>query len=95
MITLMKSNVHVIISGRVQVVWFRANTKQKAEQLNLFGWVRNTDDGKVEAVFEGEKNNVDEMLKWCHKGPSNSKVTEVEIKKQDPTDEFDDFSIRY
>ncbi|UCF49011.1 MAG: acylphosphatase [Thermoplasmatales archaeon] len=91
----MISNVHVIISGRVQGVWFRANTKQKAEMLGLTGWVKNTNDGRVEAVFEGDNDKLDEMIKWCHKGPSLSKVDKVDIKKQKPTDEFDGFSIRY
>ena len=91
----MKSSVHVFISGRVQGVWFRANTKQKAEMLGLTGWVRNTDDGRVEAVFEGEENNVDEMIKWCYKGPSLAKVIKVDVKKQNEINEFDCFSIKY
>lgn len=91
----MKSSVHVFISGRVQGVWFRANTKQKAEMLGLTGWVRNTDDGRVEAIFEGEENNVDEMIKWCYKGPSLAKVMKVDVKKQNAINEFDCFSIKY
>jgi len=91
----MKSNVHVIISGRVQGVWFRANTRQKAEQLGVTGWVRNTPDGCVEAVFEGEKNSVKEMLEWCNHGPPLAKVENVEIKKQTPTNGFNVFSIKY
>lgn len=91
----MKSNVHVVISGRVQGVWFRANTKQQAEMLSLSGWVRNTNNGCVEAVFEGEERKVDEIIEWCHKGPSLAKVIKVDIKKQDPTNEFDGFSIKY
>jgi acylphosphatase len=91
----MKTGVRVLISGRVQGVWFRASTRQKAQQLGLTGWVRNTSDGKVEAVFEGEENKVNEMIKWCHSGSSLSKVKNVEIKKQNPTNEFDDFSIKY
>jgi len=65
----MKTNVHVIISGRVQGVWFRASAKQTAEQLGLTGWVRNTADGNVEAIFEGEEDIVKEMIDWCHCGP--------------------------
>jgi len=91
----MKSNVHVIISGRVQGVWFRASTKQKAEQLGLKGWVRNAPDGKVEAIFEGDENQINEMIKWCHRGPPLSKVTNVEVKKQNLTNGFEGFSIRY
>ena len=57
----MKVNAYVKIHGKVQGVWFRAGTKQKAEQLGLTGWVRNTDDGCVEAVFEGEEKQVKEF----------------------------------
>jgi len=91
----MKSSVHVLISGRVQGVFFRANTKQQAEILGLSGWVRNTNDGKVEAIFEGEEKFLDEIIKWCHRGPPLSKVENVDVKKQKPTNDFDDFSIRY
>ena len=91
----MKSSVHVLISGRVQGVFFRANTKQQAEMLGLSGWVRNTKDGKVEAIFEGEEKGVNQILKWCHRGSSLSKVEKVDVKKQEPTNEYDDFSIRY
>lgn len=90
-----KSSMHVFISGRVQGVWFRANTKQKAEQLSVTGWVKNTSDGRVEAIFEGEENNVKEMIEWCHRGPPQAKIDNVEIKDQMPTSGFDSFSIRY
>jgi len=91
----MKTNVHVIISGRVQGVWFRASTKQKAEQLGLTGWVRNTADGNVEAILEGEEDIVKEMIDWCHCGPPSAQVEHVEVKNQDPTNSFDSFSVRY
>jgi len=91
----MKSKVHVIISGRVQGVWFRADTKDKAEQLGIGGWVRNTTDGKVEAVFEGDEENIKEMLDWCHHGPPSAEVENVEIEKQTPSNGFDGFSIKY
>jgi len=92
---LMKINVHVIISGKVQGVWFRSSTKQKAEQLSITGWVKNAHDGCVEAIFEGEENKVNELIQWCHHGPPLSKVDKVEIKNQNPTNGFDDFSIKY
>ena len=65
----MKARVHVLISGKVQGVWYRASTKQKADELGIFGWVRNTDDGDVEAMFEGDQPVVDEMVAWCWIGP--------------------------
>ena len=91
----MNTNVHILISGRVQGVWFRASTKQKAEQLGLKGWVRNTLDGNVEAIFEGPEDIINEMIEWCHRGSPLSKVTNVEIKKQKATNTFEDFSIKH
>ncbi len=58
----MKIELYVLISGRVQGVWFRANTKNKADELGLSGWVKNTIDGKVEAVFEGDEKNIFNMI---------------------------------
>jgi acylphosphatase len=91
----MKSKVQVIISGKVQGVWFRANTKNKAEQLGITGWVRNTNDGKVEALFEGEDDNIKEMLEWCKHGPTMAKVTDVRVKRNPDQDECNSFSIKY
>jgi len=92
----MKLKARVVISGRVQGVFFRANTKQKAEQLGLAGWVRNRSDGKVEALFEGEEKIVNEMIRWCHQGPPSARVEDVEIKKQNIRSyEFKDFSVKY
>ena len=88
-------NVHVKISGRVQGVFFRVSTKEKAEQLGIKGWVRNTKDGCVEAVFEGEDHLVDQMIEWCFRGPPQSKVENVEVNEQNPTDSFVNFSIKY
>lgn len=75
----MKTRVHVLISGKVQGVWYRGNTKQKADELGLTGWVKNTVDGYVEAVFEGEKTRIDEMIAWCWIGPPMARVTDVKI----------------
>jgi len=90
----MKSKVHVIISGRVQGVC-RSSTKNKAEQLGITGWVRNTSDGNVEAVFEGDEKIIEEMLEWCNHGPPLAKVDNVEVEKQLVSDKFDQFSFRY
>jgi acylphosphatase len=91
----MKLNVKVLISGRVQGVWFRANTKNKAEQLGLTGWVKNTSDGKVEAEFEGEEEIIIKMLEWCKGGSPSAKVTNIEINRKSPKNEYDNFEIRY
>ena len=91
----MKSRAHVFIEGRVQGVFFRAHTKEKAEELGLKGWVRNLPDGRVEAVFEGEKSKIEKMIEWCHIGPSLARVEKVEVKWEEPKDEFKDFSMKY
>ena len=91
----MKIELYVLISGRVQGVWFRANTKNKADELGLSGWVKNTIDGKVEAVFEGDGKNIFNMIEWCSKGPSNAKVSKIEIIKKKYSKNYDNFSIIY
>jgi len=87
--------IHVIISGRVQGVFFRAATQRAAMGFNLTGWVRNMADGRVEAVFEGEDENVDKMLAWCHIGPPAARVQEVIAEDEPYTGEFRDFNFKY
>jgi acylphosphatase len=76
-------------------VWFRASAKEKADELGLLGWVRNTPDGCVEAVFEGEEKVVKEMVEWCYHGPPLANVQNVEVVNQDLTNGFEGFSIKY
>ncbi len=85
----------VIIEGTVQGVLFRHRTREEALKLRLKGWVKNRRDGSVEAVFEGEKEKVEQILKWCHRGPSAARVTEVHTIGEDYTGAFEDFSIHY
>lgn len=73
--------VHVYIQGKVQGVFFRSNTRGEAEKLGVNGWVRNTNDGRVEALFEGEPDNVDAMVQWCHRGSSMADVKNVKVKE--------------
>ena len=87
--------LHVYISGRVQGVFFRAETQRTAKGFNLTGWVRNIADGHVEALFEGEDTNVDKMIAWCHIGPPAARVEEVLIEEKPYIGEFRDFSIKY
>jgi acylphosphatase len=87
--------VHVYISGRVQGVFFRAETQRAAINFKLTGWVRNMADGLVEAVFEGEDENVDKMIAWCRVGPSAARVENVAITEESYTSEFRNFSIKY
>jgi acylphosphatase len=86
---------HVIVQGWVQGVWFRASTKEEADRIGVRGWVRNLPDGSVEAVFEGETKKVEEIIGWCHRGPSGAKVNKVDIAWEAPTGEFGHFDIRY
>ncbi len=87
--------LHVFVSGRVQGVFFRSNTRKKALELGLTGWVRNLMDGRVEAVFEGDEPTLQKALLWCRKGPSHAAVEDVEVYWEEPTGEFETFSIRY
>ena len=87
--------VHVYISGRVQGVFFRAETQRTAKSFNLAGWVRNIADGRVEACFEGKDENVDKMLEWCHIGPPAARVEEVLTEEEPYNGEFRDFSVKY
>ncbi|MCB2187845.1 MAG: acylphosphatase [Deltaproteobacteria bacterium] len=84
-----------VISGRVQGVWFRASTKEMADELGLKGFVRNLPLRRVEAVFEGPRDLVEQALAWCQQGPAQAEVSEVHVSWQDPTGEFDSFEIRY
>lgn len=90
-----KARAHVIIEGMVQGVFFRSYTKDTAESLALTGWVKNRWDGKVEAVFEGDKKNIEKMINWCYKGPSYARVDKVEVSWEDYTGEFNFFSITH
>ena len=90
-----KVRVHLIISGFVQGVFFRSNTQEKAKEIGVFGWIRNLGDGRVEAVFEGEKERVERIIEWAKRGPERSRVENVEIKWEEYKGEFEDFEIRY
>lgn len=84
---------HVFVSGRVQGVYYRANTRETAQELGIDGWVRNLDDGRVEAVFEGAPKRVEEMVDWCYEGSPQARVENVESWMEDP-EGIEGFSIR-
>lgn len=90
-----KVSAYVIISGRVQGVFFRAETQRAAERLGVVGWVRNRSDGTVEAVFEGARHAVDAVLAWCKEGPNLALVEKVKVKWQDYTGEYKSFDITF
>ena len=74
----------MLVSGRVQGVWFRETCRQEAEAVGVAGWVRNRWDGRVEAVFEGEPGPVQAMVTWCRLGPPRADVTDVEVIGEEP-----------
>lgn len=86
---------HVLISGHVQGVFYRASAQRQAASLGLRGWVRNLPDGGVEAVVEGEQTAVERMLAWCRVGPPNAYVADVDVYYGPATGEFSGFSVRY
>ncbi len=90
-----KARVHVLIKGRVQGVFFRAATRDEARARGLGGWARNLPDGRVEALFEGDKRAVENMLAWCHQGPPYAYVDRVEVEWQPYVGDLTDFMIVY
>jgi acylphosphatase len=85
---------HVHISGIVQGVSFRASTQAEARKLGVKGWVMNLADGRVEALLQGPKDKVEELLRWCRKGPPSAKVDKVEVVWEKSVEEFLGFDIR-
>ncbi len=91
----MKARAHVVVSGRVQGVFFRSETQDEANRRNVSGWVRNLPDGRVEAVFEGEKEDVDRLIEFCRRGPPGARVSRVDVHWEDYVGEFRGFKVRY
>ena len=89
------TRVHLFIEGIVQGVVYRAFAREVALKLGLRGWVRNMPDGRVEAVFEGEKDAVEKAIAECYKGPPASHVTNIDITWEPYKGEFNGFEIRY
>ena len=84
----------VIVSGRVQGVFFRDSTRREAERVGVSGWVRNLDDGTVEAVFEGEHDAVQAALDFCRRGPERARVDDVVCFPGEPLEGLDHFEVR-
>lgn len=90
-----KVRAHVIISGRVQGVFFRMNTVHAAERIGVTGWVRNKRDGTVEALFEGKEDQVEAVLVWCRTGDPPARVSNLQVDWESYTGEFSEFSATY
>ncbi|NOX33961.1 MAG: acylphosphatase [Deltaproteobacteria bacterium] len=89
------TKIKVIISGRVQGVFYRAHTKDEADRLDIKGYVKNLPNGCVEAVFQGQAKAVSQMTDWCRKGPGAARVDHVLAEKIKKLSEYKDFEIRY
>jgi acylphosphatase len=81
------ARARVVVTGRVQGVFFRAETSDRAASLSLGGWVRNNPDGSVEAVFEGDRERVESMVDWMRRGPAPAEVESAEVDWEDPRGE--------
>ncbi|UPW00534.1 acylphosphatase [Halorussus gelatinilyticus] len=88
-----RTRAHVYVSGTVQGVYYRANTRDTAREKGIDGWVRNLSDGRVEAVFEGPEETVAAMVEWCHTGSPAADVDDVDVEYEDPEGE-DGFRVR-
>ena len=87
------ARAHVLVSGRVQGVFFRGDARDRARSLGVSGWVTNRRDGTVEAVFEGHRDAVESMVAWCRRGPAGASVDDVQVAWEDPRSE-DGFAVR-
>lgn len=89
----MPDQLHVTISGLVQGVGFRHATYRRAMELGLRGWVRNLTNGDVEAVFQGDRAAIDQMLQWCRRGPALARVERVSAQWETVREDFGEFQI--
>jgi acylphosphatase len=91
----MNARIHLLISGEVQGVFFRANTRRTASEIGVTGWVRNTPDGMVEVVAEGRKPQLDRLIEFCSRGPEGARVDDIDIKWEKFRDEFSSFEVKF
>ena len=86
---------HIIVEGKVQGVFFRKNTRQKANELNILGWVKNTKDDKVEILANGDEENLNQFINWCKQGPPKAEVKNLRVEEITIEQELKEFSIVY
>lgn len=87
------ARAHLIVSGHVQGVYYRSNSAETGLKLGLTGWSKNLPNGTVEIVAEGDKERIEELIKWCRKGPPSARVEGVDIRWEAPTGEFEAFRV--
>lgn len=90
-----KKRIHLIVSGRVQGVFFRAETRDMAQSLHLVGCVRNMPDGRVEIIAQGDENSLNKLIEWTKHGPSLAQVIDLQIDWLEPSDKFNSFHITH
>ncbi len=91
----MEARAHILVSGHVQGVLFRKTIMDLARTLHLTGWVRNLRDGRLEAVAEGEKTRLEELIEFCHVGPPGARVKDVAVEWSNFHSEFRGFRITH
>jgi len=87
--------IRIIVTGKVQGVFFRQALKVMAKKNNVFGWVKNLKDGRVEAVLEGAEDKVSRLVEWSHGGPANARVEDIEIHNEKFSGKFLKFDVLY
>ena len=90
-----QQRVHLLVSGKVQGVFFRQALKVVAKKNNVSGWVRNLKDGCVEAMLEGDSESINSVIEWTHTGPANSRVDDIEVSNEEFKNEFSMFEVLY
>jgi len=91
----MKKAIHAIVKGRVQGVYYRASTRDKAERLGLTGWVKNLPNGNVEFFAVGDEDMLNELIKWAWDGPDYANVTDIICEAIESFNDFEGFSVKY
>jgi len=94
-ILMSNQRIRIIVTGKVQGVFFRQSLKIKAKQNEIFGWVKNLKDGRVEAILEGDEEKINRIIEWAHGGPANARVEDVEIQNEKFIGEFSKFDVLY
>ncbi|HZE96958.1 MAG TPA: acylphosphatase [Planctomycetota bacterium] len=84
----------LLISGIVQGVGYRWSCRREGQGIGVTGWVRNLPDGRVEAVAQGTREQVEKLIKWCYRGPEEARVTDIAVTYEETLEDFRDFGIR-
>ena len=92
---MQQGRAHLFVSGMVQGVFFRAFTRDVAVHFGLSGWVKNLPDGRVEALFEGDRQDIEKAIRQCHAGPPGARVDEIDVAWESHRGDLKGFEVRY